>query len=182
LKSQQSPTRRRSSMKEGIGRRRASTCVGEEIEVDLPGNSTPVKRRSSITFCKEVNVTSVVPFLEMVDSVDDLWFQSDDLYSILERSYALVDRAAEGKIRYCTRGLENLSKDPDAFKDFIDTVLDEQGVQQDLGERCEKKISQVYSLSSMNSKIAARMRGIEDVKAVKNYLKGTRKRCRRFSM
>jgi hypothetical protein len=40
LKSEQSPRRRRSSMKQGLGRRRASLCIGEEIEVDLPGNST----------------------------------------------------------------------------------------------------------------------------------------------
>jgi hypothetical protein len=182
LKSEQSPHRRRSSMKQGLGRRRASFCVGKEIEVDLPGNGAHVKRRSSITFCKEVHVTSVVPVLEMADKIEDLWFQSEDFDSILERSYALVDRAAEGQGRFCIRGLENLSKDHDTIKDAIDTVLDEQDVQWDLGKRCEKTISQLYSLSSVDSKVEARMRAKQDVEAVKNYLKETRKYCRRLSL
>jgi hypothetical protein len=147
----------------------------------LPGNGTHVKRRSSISFCKQVHVTSVVPVLEMADKVEDLWFQSEDFDSMLERSYALVDRAAEGQGRFCTRGLENLSKDHDTIKDAIDTVLDEQDVQWDLGKRCEKTISQLYSLSSVDRKVEARTRAKQDVKAVKNYLKETRKDCRRLS-
>jgi hypothetical protein len=181
LKSEQSPHRRRSSMKQGLGRRRASSCVGEEIEVGLMGNGTPVTRTSFITFCKEVHVTSVVPVLEMADKIEDLWFQIDEFDSILERSYSLVDRAAEGRGRFCTRGLENLSKDHDAIKDAIDTVLVEQDFQWTLGKRSDKTISQLYSLSSMESKIEARMRAKQDVEAVKNYLKETRKDCRRLS-
>ena len=53
-------------------------CSGEEFDVNLPGMKNPVRRKSSISFCAEVDVAEVVPVTELTDNVEELWLQSKD--------------------------------------------------------------------------------------------------------
>eukprot|EP00980_Cylindrotheca_fusiformis_P022193 scaffold9079_cov120-Cylindrotheca_fusiformis.AAC.8 len=154
----------------------------DELDVaSLEQNDSNHKKRA-IRFSEIVNVTHIVPLMDMVDNLEELWFQTEDYDCILERSYALVGRAEEegGRaIKYCTRGLETLLENHDVSQ-AIDAVLSKQQEQWILGKSSESAISRVYALASNESREKARMRGEGDEKAVKSYLKGTRKYCRQI--
>jgi hypothetical protein len=172
---------RRSSMKHGLGSRRASLHFGEEFEVHLPGKHDPVRRKSSITFCEIIKIKPVVPATELTNKVEDLWLQSKDYDRIRERSYDIVDLADEG-YKYCTRGLEDLMQENDVRYDSVDTVLDEQDIQRDNGTFDDNAMARVYRLSSIDSRIEANLRAQKDAMAVRKYLRDTRKYCGHLSM
>lgn len=173
---------RRSSLKQGLGRRRASMCYGKEFDVNLPGRTKPIRRRSSITFNEEVEVAEVVPMKELTDNMEDLWLQSKDYARIRERSYDLVDLASQG-MKYCTRGLEDLMEDKQQSKiECWDAVLDEQDEQRERGSFNEEAMARAYRLSSVESRVEANIRAKKDEKEVENYLRETRNFCRRLSM
>lgn len=146
-------------------------------------DSSAERRKSSISFAEQVDVKPIVPVKDMVD-VEDVYLQPEDYDDILERSYALADRVAEGGLRYCTRGLETLlvSYDETALEESVCAVLEEQNIQWESGNHCDRAISRVYTLASIDSRLEARMRAEADVKAVRGYLKETRKSFSELSL
>jgi hypothetical protein len=142
-------------------------------------------RRHSICFNEKVTVTPVVPTTEMVDKKSDLWLQGKDYDRIMTKVHAIADRAADGGgPKYCTRGLEALilnDEDPQKYE-ACDAVLDEQWNQIQNGKYDDKALSRIYKLSSISSKMEAKIRGLQDAKDIRKYTFDTRQLCRRMSM
>lgn len=177
-------SQRRSSLKQsGSNRLSVSEHGGREIEVKLPGKDKPVRRRQSISFCEGVTVQAIKPVTEMNKNVNDLWYQSTDLEDMVTRSFRLVKKAAKGKKKYCTRGLENMQDESviDRVHSAMDAVLGEQDLQYDHGCFDEDRIQETYKRESFECSESARKRAEEDAKAVDAYLSETRVRVRRMS-
>ena len=63
-----------------------------------------------------------------------------------------------------------------------DSVLDEQDIQRDSGVWDEEYMANIYSYVTSQSKEEAAEQGEKDYDEIKNYMKSTRKLCRRLSM
>jgi hypothetical protein len=142
-------------------------------------------RRHSISFSEQVIVTPVVPTTEMVKKKSDLWLQGEDYARIMTKVHTIADRAADGGgPKYCTRGLEALilnEEDPQRYE-ACDAVLDEQWNQVRNGIYDDKALSRIYKLSSISSKMEAKLRGLQDAKDIRKYTFDSRQHCRRMSM
>jgi len=188
-KTPKTPSRRprvecRSALKTPGSKRECVVNNGKEIEVKLPWSDKPLRRRQSISFCEGVTVQAIKPVTEMHDNKKDLWYPSSDLDEMVSRSYRLVKKAAKGKKKYCTRGLEKMQDEGvlDRVNSAMDAVLGEQDLQFDHGCFDEKRIQEAYSLKSLGCKETARRRAEEDAKAIDSYLSETRLRIRRMSL
>ena len=73
--------------------RRASIQCGREFEVQLPGQETPVIRRSSIQFHEQVRILAVENIRDMIPDSEMLWFQNDEYKQMRRKSTELVRRA-----------------------------------------------------------------------------------------
>jgi hypothetical protein len=148
-------------------------------------NGPRSSRRHSISFCEQIVVTPVVPNTEMAKKKSDLWLQRQDYDRIMTKNYAIADRAADGSgPKCCTRGLEALflnEEDSQKYEAY-DAVLDEQWNQAKDGIHDDKALSTIYKLSSISSKMEAKLRGLQDEKDVRKYTFDTRQHCRRMSM
>jgi len=184
----------RSSMKKhgssSSTRRRASIQFGSEINVYLPGHEKPVKRRTSITFNESVRVKNVNPVRNMTDAPEKLWFQDDEFKAIRRRSLDLVDKVDSGETngkKYCIRGLEKLTKSRrkqvlERKYSAWDTVLDEQDVQRDSGTWDEDYMANAYKYITQEPQEEAVRQGRKDYDEIENYMRSTRRICRRLSM
>jgi hypothetical protein len=204
--SKKASTPRRSSMKGGMdaaegntplpGARRARRasigCTGE-VEVNLPGKRAPVRRRTSISFCEEpAQVHEIVPVASLTDEPEALWFQSEEYSNIKKKMRSIVHAVEKGegsssKKTYCTRGLEGHlgqgAKSKTVSRETAwDAVLKEQYMQQHEGNFDDEGISNLYRLSSIESKIAAAQRATRDESEAEAYQQDTRRRMRRMSM
>jgi hypothetical protein len=187
-----SRTPRRSSMKQSGVPRRSSIQFGGEIQVNLPGKKRPVRRRTSISFNETINIKNVVPVSQLTDEPEALWFQDEEYDRILDKSYSLVDRVEErgdlpGGKKYCVRGLEKLmAKNADGLKqrkyDLWDSVLDEQDLQRHHGTFDDEFMGNICKSSTEKSHQEAVGRATQDAAEIENYLRSTRKMCRRLSM
>jgi hypothetical protein len=179
-----------SSMKQSGRPRRASIQCGGEIEVYLIGQDKPVKRRTSITFNEQVAVKDIATAAELTDEPEALWFQDDEYDRMKQKAFELVDKVEHGTTggkNYCVRGLEKLmpSKAGRVMENKYgawDSVLDEQDIQRDSGTFDEEYMANVYKFSNLSSKQEAAERGRQDEAEIKNYLRTTRRLCRRSSM
>jgi hypothetical protein len=202
---------RRSSLKGsansvGTLRRRASigqTGGGGEIEVELPGQSQPVRRRRSITFNQGVVLRNVLPTKSLTDKPELLWFQDDEMDRIKREIANLVQEKAryaethdacdssvesgadEEVAGECTRGLERmLEPERTKVKKFQawDTVMNEQYLQRQEGEFDDESLAKMYGLAARRSQREAQRRASKDEEEIKAYLRSTRRMCRRLSM
>jgi len=185
-------TPRRSSLKQGVEstqRRRASIHMGEDIVVYLPGQSAPLRRRSSIKFDKVVKVKRVEGLGNMTDKPDELWFQSDEYKKIRRNSWDLVNKVERGQTglgtrKYCLRGLEKMMDREAIQKKRIeawDSVLAAQDMLHDRGHWDDELMAQAYRLSTFTDAKEAESRGREDEQAILSYQSSTRIYCRRLS-
>jgi hypothetical protein len=188
------PTRvnRRSSMKQAGRPRRASIQFGGEIEVQLPGNEMPVKRRTSITFKENIRVRQVARVHELTHEPEALWFQNHEYKEIKENMRNTVRKTQQGVVlgdrRYCTRGLENFMTQEAAQMTrekkcmAWDSVLKEQDLQRDQGVFDDEYMANRYKYNTAKCQQDAANRASRDAADVENYLKSTRGICRRVSM
>ncbi|KAG7356234.1 hypothetical protein IV203_000920 [Nitzschia inconspicua] len=188
-------TPRRSSLKGSAGEdgrragRRASIGYTGEMTLVLPTGATK-KKRSSISFADNNNVREVEPVASMVENPRTLWFQKAEYEHILEKVQDLVEHAKSepvgGKQRptwVCTRGLENAinSRYVEERAEATATVLDENRVQKYHKNYDDEYLRQMYRFHSADSQHRAEQMAKKDEKDVEDYLKVTRKMCRRMS-
>jgi len=178
---------RRSSMKgrNGSSDSRASLRLGDEIEVLLPCHAKPIMKRRSITLCDDVDVKTIERVTEMDGKKEELWFQALEFRNIKRRTYREADQASKGCKQVDTRGLEGYLDETtmdERVDGALDAVLDVQDHQFDRGRFDETQISALYTLSAVNSKIDARLRGKQDARDVEAYLIETRRMMRRLSI
>ena len=170
--------------------RRASIQLAGEISVYLPGERRTVRRRTSITFNESVKVKKVKSTRSMTDSPETLWFQQEEFQAIRRRSMDLVEKYEMGETqgkKYCIRGLEKMLKSKrqqvmEQKYDAWDTVLDEQEVQRGSGTWDEEHMANVYKFATSQQSEAAVIQGKKDYAEIENYMRNTRKICRRLSM
>ena len=181
--------------------RRASIQFTGEVEVSLPNTNKVVKRRTSISFDTEVTVRTMRPMKDMVKcsetdpnaALQQLWFQPNEYSALKERAYQLVDMVESnnpnqiplGK-KPCIRGLEGMMTQNSKNKQHrrncaYDIVFDEQDYQQCDGYYDENKIGELYSHTTKSSSYDAIQRAKQDELDIQNYMKSTRKYCRRLS-
>jgi len=157
----------------------------EEYEVLLPGQRTPVQRRRSIAFDKEVNVQKVEPVKFLAtNGPQSLWFQENEYETIKIKTLALLDRIdhssgdVDGK-KYCTRGLEKFMT-PEATEvkkhQAWDSVLNEQYLQRKDGEFDEETLANIYRYSTKRSQSEASQRANVDAEHAEAYLETTFRR------
>mmetsp|Transcript_18906 Transcript_18906/g.33310 ORF Transcript_18906/g.33310 Transcript_18906/m.33310 type:complete len:425 (-) Transcript_18906:79-1353(-) len=190
---------RRSSLKGSLShrpRRRASigACV-TMLEVKLPGNQEPVRRRRSISFREDVAVQQVTPAVAMVERPDDLWIQEDELAMNAEKILLLLqsvdtaevdidkngDFSVNGK-SYCSRGLEQyFSPELAQMKRLqaLQCVMNEQHLQRQVGDYDEETLANIYKYSTLRSQREASLRACRDAEEAESYL---HKQSRRASM
>jgi hypothetical protein len=179
---------RRSSMKQGssTGRRASIGCTGQ-IEVKLPGQKDPVRRRTSIAFSEEDEVKEIELVSSLTDDSKALWFQKEELQTIKKKLRTIigsVERGDENSRKLCTRGLEcHIGK---STKTMIhaawDAVVIEQYMQQNKGSFDDETISMKYKIFARGSQEKAAVRAKEDEAAVAEYQRDTRRMMRRMSM
>jgi hypothetical protein len=154
----------------------------------MKGSAGPrPKRRSSIEFSEDIQITPIVPATDLIEDKSDLWLQDKDYKEIMARSYNLVAKAvvSQGtKKKFCTRGLEKFKGDKlknyfESYQAILDTVLDEQDFQWDAGIADDEAMSEVYMVNCLSSRMKARQQAEQDEKAVRKYLKDTRNMCHR---
>jgi hypothetical protein len=181
-------TPRRSSMKQSGRPRRASIQFGGEIEVSLPGEGMPVRRRTSIVFHDQVKIKNVTPVSELTDEPKALWFQNEEYSQIKQKIKCLVYKSEEGTLgdrKYCLRGLERmLASDVAREKKYkaLDSVLVEQDLQRRQGIYDDDYMSKLYKFTTSKCQREANNRANDDAMEIENYLKNARQRCRRLSM
>jgi hypothetical protein len=185
--SRPSKTPRRSSMKQGshIGCRASIRCTGE-IEVKLPGQRDPVRRRISISFSEEHEVKEVERLSSLTDDAKALWFQKEELKDIKTKLRTIIHTLERGKKntkKICIRGLERhigqLSKTK--INAAWDAVVIEQCMQQNKGSFDDETISMRYKIFARGSKEKAAERAKEDEAAIAKYQRDTRRMMRRIS-
>jgi hypothetical protein len=167
----------RSSMKKEGRSRRASIQFGGEIEVRIPSQSDPVKRRLSIDFTDRPE--------EIKPETEKKWMEKDE-YEVIKKNNTKIVRAVERGTdkHFNIRGLEGMmstSTQGDDRKAAAKTVLEEQSLQRDDGHFDEKRIMERYRMASLQNKIEAADRAEQDRADVEAYYKSTRRMMRRGS-
>lgn len=184
-------TSRRSSLKSGGsgGRRRASISYTGEISLQLPTGQI-AKRRTSVSFKDDADVKDIEPVADMVDHPRRLWFQEEEYAHIQSKIAAVIESAKKGGKEssttswLCTRGLEPLMGGGISYyerKEAYESVLEEQQMQKAQGKHNDEHLRTMYSFHTVDAQVLASERAENDAKEVEQYLKITRKMCRRLS-
>jgi hypothetical protein len=185
---------RRSSLKGSAGDdhprgRRASIGYTGEMTLVLPTGETKQKR-SSISFADNPDVREVEPVASMVENPRTLWFQAAEYEHILDKVQDMVEQAKSrprgGKERtswICTRGLESIinNRYVEERAEATATVLDENRMQKTHKNYDDEYLRNMYRFHSADSQHRAEELAKKDQKDVEEYLKVTRKMCRRMS-
>lgn len=179
----------RSCLKTKGRKRRQSIKYTGEVEVYLPMCTTPLRRRTCVSFKPSVAVRTVVPVPEMTENIKSLWFQQDDYTRIAHRCKLIARMEMRGE-RYngralCSRGLEGLispnRRDTDKFDGWA-SVFHEQEIQWTKRHYDEEKIRMMYESASSQSMIEAQKRGMNDEDAAQRYLQSARSMCDNISL
>jgi hypothetical protein len=178
---------RRSSLKSG-GRRRASISYSGEISIRLPTGEI-TRKRTSVSFKDDADVKDIEPVADMVDNPRRLWFQEEEYSHIRSKIDAVIARAKNGEQEsttswLCTRGLETLMGRGIGYyerKEAYECVLEEQEMQKARGKYDDEHLRTMYSFHTVDAQVLASERAENDAKEVEQYLKITRKMCRRLS-
>ncbi|CAJ1956729.1 unnamed protein product [Cylindrotheca closterium] len=153
-------------------------------------SSTPkgAPRRHSLTFSKDVVVSTIVPTKKLAKK-NSLWFMEKDYEKMRKKISHIAKRAqekggAEHKKKYCTRGLENLIRQGGSETRRYaawDAVMDEQANQCSAEYYNEDAVSKSYRTACEESRAEATIRALQDEKEVAEYLSDTRNSYRRGS-
>ena len=177
---------RRSSLKQPGAPRRASIQFGGEIEVRLPGQDRPVKRRSSIDFSNKVEEHTLSN--EDYDPKES-WLQPDEYKVIEKTNHKVVRKVEQGKaegFNLCLRGLEGMwtaSNQTNYRNQAKMMVLEEQKKQVETGEYYNpEKLAEQYQFTTIQSKLEAVERAETDEAEIEAYLRSTRRMLRRMSV
>mmetsp|Transcript_45655 Transcript_45655/g.111196 ORF Transcript_45655/g.111196 Transcript_45655/m.111196 type:complete len:284 (+) Transcript_45655:524-1375(+) len=193
-------TPRRSSLKTGgagagggglgpRGSRRASIGYTGEMTLVLPTGETK-KKRTSISFAESAVIKEVQPVSDMVEDSKRLWFQSSEYEGIQEKIFDMVEEAKKSQKDKTAkpswvdlRGLEPVldRSIAESRKEATSTLIDEQEALKMQGTYDQEYLRDMYMFHSVDAQIRAEERAGKDAKEVEEYLKLTRKMCRRMS-
>lgn len=180
---------RRSSLKSSeTSTRRSSIGYTGEMTLVLPSGESR-KKRMSITFAEKEDVHEVQSVSDMVDNPKRLWFQSSEYEHIQSKIYEMIEvaqktKAGEGRPSWvCMRGLEPVVDHECAAsrQEASEMVLDEQKMQKAHKKYDEEYIRDMYRFHAVESQERAQERAAKDADEVEEYLKVTRRMCRRMS-
>ncbi|CAJ1965205.1 unnamed protein product [Cylindrotheca closterium] len=137
------------------------------------------RRRSSISFCEQLEVKDIIPLKDLVDDTRKLWWNNQEYQQIVELSCATVNLARVDKTTY-TRGLEDLMRDDHAatFKTRNDVLL-AQKILRRKKVKDDEALSGLYGRSTAKYNKEAELRAEQDAKEVQTYLADTRRKARR---
>lgn len=180
---------RRSSLKLQGAPRRASISYTGEVENNLPGQETPLRRRTSITWKDTVAVRKVPFIYQLTDQPEALWFQKNEYKQIRRNSLGIVYKMKNGQVpegkKYCIRGLESLSSTYQEGKarrrSSLEFVLKTQEMQRDSQTFDDESLKSSYEQSVKESQKEAELRAKQDEEEVKSYMRSTRTMMRRLS-
>lgn len=175
-----SPTPRRATMDHHTKTPRRSSMKGSS------GPKTS-KRRGSLTFKENVEVSTITPARDLTKKPSKLWFEEKDYAKMQNEVDFIAECALDGLTndKMCTRGLEDIMSAESVNRKYFawDAVLDEQFKQWDAGETYDgEALSKSYKRVSDESMKLATSRALQDAKEVEEYLAETRRYCRRMSM
>ncbi|KAG7373483.1 hypothetical protein IV203_034207 [Nitzschia inconspicua] len=199
---------RRSSMKGSSNnkypRRRASMgacCESSTIEVQLPGQIGPIRRRRSITFEEKVNVQKVEPAISLAEDPSALWLQDREYDFISAKILTLMQHVHEsdsvavdsdGTLLINGKSVESRGLEQHLTPELTelnkararDCVMHEQFMQRQVGDYDEDTLANIYKFSTIRSQRQATQRATQDAKEAEEYLQSTRQmfRHRRASM
>lgn len=183
-------TPRRSSMKQEGKPRRSSIGYQGEIEVRLPGQARPVRRRRSISFDDDNALVEIEPVTEMNPDRKELWFQDEEYAVMANKAHMMSEFVMMGgeemakKRNIETRGLEKLydyANVEETQQLAYRSVFLEQGFQREEGAFNEEVVSCLYKVASMQSQAQAIARANADAEDIEEYTRETRRRIRRMS-
>jgi hypothetical protein len=166
--------------------RRASIGYTGEMTLVLPTGETR-RKRSSITFADDNEVREVKSVSTLVDNPHRLWFQKDEYEHIQKHIVETVEEAkkkgGERPTWVCTRGLEPIMDSSGSYEraEAKESVLGEQAMQRSHKKHDDEYIRDIYQFHTIDSQIKAHERGGRDQEEVAEYLKVTRRMCRRMS-
>ncbi|KAL3930684.1 MAG: hypothetical protein SGBAC_011656 [Bacillariaceae sp.] len=183
-------TPRRSSMKQEGKPRRSSIGYKGEIDVMLPGQAQPTRRRRSISFDQD-DIFEVQPVTEINPDTKEMWFQ-DEEYDAMQTKAQMTSEfvrmggeAMAKKKNIETRGLEKMydyERVEENQQLAYRSVFMEQGFQREEGEFNDEVVSCLYRVASVQSQARAIARANADEADIEEYTRETRRRIRRSSM
>ncbi len=180
---------RRSSLKSSeTSARRCSIGYTGEMTLVLPTGETK-KKRTSIKFAETEDVYEVQSISDLVDNPKRLWFQTSEYEHIQAKIYEMIEvaqttKASEDRPTWvCMRGLESVVDREIAAsrQEASGMVLDEQKMQKAHKKYDEEYIRDMYRFHTVESQERAQERAAKDADEVAEYLKLTRRMCRRMS-
>eukprot|EP00526_Cylindrotheca_closterium_P014829 CAMPEP_0113643664 /NCGR_PEP_ID=MMETSP0017_2-20120614/22968_1 /TAXON_ID=2856 /ORGANISM="Cylindrotheca closterium" /LENGTH=275 /DNA_ID=CAMNT_0000555209 /DNA_START=85 /DNA_END=912 /DNA_ORIENTATION=+ /assembly_acc=CAM_ASM_000147 len=183
-------TPRRSSMKQDGKPRRSSIGYRGEIEVMLPGEARPTRRRRSISFDND-EILDIEPVTDINPDKKEMWFQDEEYDVMQQKAHMMSEFVIMGgeemakKRNIETRGLEKLydyEKVEETQQMAYRSVFIEQGFQREEGEFNPEVVSCLYKVASMKSSAGAIARANADEADIEEYTRETRRRIRRSSM
>jgi hypothetical protein len=180
---------RRSSLKQAGTPRRASIGYTGEVTVTLFGSSEQIRRKTSISFNDYDEVKTVEPVSSLTNEPEKLWYQSEEYDQMKERIFLLLDLAASDitENRICTRGLErHLCEESENLEEKQHlawyAVFLEQYMQRSEGVFDDETVSKIYELTTMDSKMQAIQRGLQDAADIESDTRCIRLMVKRLSM
>lgn len=140
------------------------------------------RRRSSISFCEQLEVKDIIPAKDLVQNSKQLWWQDTEYQKMVELSLAVVELARVDKNTE-TRGLEDLMRNDHraTFKTRQDVLL-AQRILKERQIKDDEAIGGLYQTSTAKYLQEAAQRASQDEREVRRYLADTRRMCRRMSV
>lgn len=164
-----------------LSHRRASIGYSGEMTLTLPTKETVVKRRS-ITFSDDDTVHSFTSKNQDDDVTRQLWFRQGEYRHIENNIRKIVQDSRYSKERPTwldteTRGLEGAldATIGEERHNVIQSVLEDQKQQKEMGVFDEEMIASTYQYNSMDAQLMAADRGKKDEEEVQDYLENTKR-------
>ena len=170
----------RSSLKREGAPRRPSIQIKGEVEIFLPGQRDPVRRKRSISFANEEDVKEVIPCHALSRSSEELWYKRHELRRIRKMNQKLVERmeSFENERKLCIRGLEDMLINDDSDsrldKQARESVLYLQDLQAKTGYYDCEYMARLYSHFTRESMLIANERARADANDICSYVRNVR--------
>jgi len=129
------------------------------------------KQKCKVYFHEIVNITPIIPCLELAGKRSELWFRQKDYDKILRQSMSIALKVKEGKkTRKCVRGLEHFLMVKTERYAAWNAVLVTQQVQRESNMWDDIRIHQAYLEASTTCRVVAQKRGQKDWETIQDYL------------
>lgn len=170
----QQPRRRRTESPIRMSQSPVRSALKDNSEAGQARRAARRQRRSSISFCEQLEIKDIVPAKELVSDSQQLWWQNSEYAKIVELSEAIVSLSKRDP-KMETRGLEDLmEKDHEAtFRTRFD-VLRAQEIMKERQFRDDEALGGLYHAKTAKFIREAARRASKDEEEVQQYLADTR--------